>query len=856
MLKASWRSVLGHLPRFILSALAVVLGIAFMVGALTFTGMLRQSFNQLGTSAIPDIDISPAGTYDSTSMMASATGTLLPTSVIDEVARIDGVERADGVLTSMGVYALNSEGRVVMTTQAPGMGFSYMTAPAYGGQPGITIVEGRAPQQPGEVVVDPTTFDKLGIAIGDEITLATNEGMITRTLVGTGSWGGSSFGAAYTFFDPADAQAVLLPPGSEGFQMGWISLEESARDDASRQRIVEEINAILPSGWQATDGGEVAEYTTSFINQAMSYVNTFLMVFAVIGLVVAVFLIVNTFSILVAQRGRELALLRALGASQGQVSRSVLFEALVIGLLGAIGGLLMGVLLAWGISAAMASMDMALTGARPVPSTSTIIASLVVGIVVTVASAWLPARRGARVPPVAAMTGQIEDNRPGFGPAEVVASLLGIIGLGLVLTGAVWIDHDRALFVGIGAVLLLVSLALLGAIIGRPLLWALGALWQGLFRTPGRLAALNTARQPRRTAATAAALMIGLTLVSALSVLGSSASASIHSTAQDLMHDDFRITAAAMTRLPTTLPDTMAQVDGVGEVVVHRALYATDTNGDFVQVVGFAPDHFNAMETQTLASGRLFTDTVGEVIVSQEFADANDLVAGDQYPIINPYDRQPMTLDIVGVFTTPEGVDAGSINTSLETMAALGESTSASSIGILLDDGADPAQVREGLEGTLTEHPMVAVLDRTEFIDNQTAQIDALLNVIYALLGLAIVIAVLGIVNTLVLSTIERTRELGLLRAVGLQRSQLRTMITLESVAIAVLGAVLGVMLGIGVGAALQRTLSDSGLSVLGINWSLVAVCLVGSVLVGVIAAASPARRAARMRILDAIAHE
>ena len=856
MLKASLRSVLGHLPRFLLSGLAVVLGIAFMVGALTFTGMLKQSFDQLGTSSIPDVDVSPAGTYSGESVSVSTAQNYLPQSVINQIAEIDGVARADGVLTGMGVYPLNADGHVVMTTQAPGIGFSYMTAPAYQGQPGITVVEGRAPERSGEVMVDPATFAKMGVAIGDEIQIATNEGIITRTLVGTAQWGGSTYGSAYTFFEPTDAQAVMLPPGSEGFQMGWITLADSARDDASRQRIVEEINQILPEGWEATDGGDVAEMTASFIDQAMSYVNTFLMVFAVIGLVVAVFLIINTFSILVAQRGRELALLRALGASQGQVSRSVLFEALVIGLLGSLGGLGLGALLAWGISEVMAAMDMSLSGARPIPSTSTIIAALVVGVLVTVLSAWVPARRGARVPPVAAMTGQIEDRRPRFGIAEILATVLGVVGVGLVLTGALWAENDRALLVGIGAVALVICLSLLGAIIGAPLLWGLGRVWRALFRIPGRLAALNTSRQPRRTAATAAALMIGLTLVSALSVLGSSATASIRSTAQDLMHDDFRVSAAAMTELATDLPDKLAAVDGVGEVIVQRTFMTPTDNGRYLRLVGFDPAHFNAMETQTITSGRLFTDTVGEIAISQEYAERTGLGVGDQLTITNPVNRQPFTLQIVGIFSTPEGVNAGSVNTSLVTIAALGDSTSVSGLGVVLADGADATQVREGLEQALTDYPMVAVLDRGEFIDNQTSQIDTLLNVIYALLGLAIIIAVLGIVNTLVLSTIERTRELGLLRAVGLQRSQLRTMITLESVAIAILGAVLGVGLGIGVGIALQRTMADSGLGVLGINWMLIGVCLLGAVVVGVIAAASPARRAARMRILDAIAHE
>ncbi|EPH06239.1 hypothetical protein HMPREF1531_00888 [Propionibacterium sp. oral taxon 192 str. F0372] len=858
MFKASLRSVLGHLPRFLLSSLAVVLGIAFMVGSLTFTGMLKQSIKQLTTSAIPDIAISRKGTYESDTTVSFSSQQMLQESDFAPVSRVDGVVSIDGVLSNPGVYPLNAEGRVASASQAPGLGFSWMTAPAYGGQPGIVVVEGHEPTSSQEVAVDPQTYRKLGVSLGEQIRIATPQETITRTLVGTATFGNSSgVGASYTFFTTEDAQRVLLGEGITGFQMGWVTLDENRRDEDSRRQIVDEINKVLPEGWEATDGGKVAEFNSSYIDKSLSFVNTFLLVFAGIGLVVAIFLIVNTFSILVAQRGRELALLRALGASRGQVSRSVLFESLVIGLIGSAGGLGLGCLLAWGISWAMSQSGVDMSTASPVPSLSTVIAALVVGILVTVASAWFPAQRGSRIPPVVAMTGQLDNDRPRFGRKEIMFIGLGLMGLGSMLAGTLWLDEDGAFLVGLGAVLLLISMTTTGAIIGTPLLWLLGGLWRLVFRTPGKLASLNTKRHPRRTASTATALVVGLTLVSTISILGSSTIASVRSLAGDMMHEDFRITpASAFTGMPGSLVDRFAEIDGVKTVIAQRTLYTVDAEKKSVTITGVDPQFLGATLTMTIVDGQEYTDNEGEAIISRKYADSHSLKVGDIHEVTSPATVAAYGLRIVGIFEVPEGMQSPSVMTGMTTMTALGASGSLSTVGITLTEDADRDAVKQQLTDALADQPMLKVEDRDEFVDSQTSTINTTLNTIYALLGLAIVIAILGIVNTLVLSTIERTRELGLLRAVGMQRSQLRRMIALESITIALLGAVLGVGLGLSVGICLQHVLVNQGLRVLAINWTLVAVCMGGAVLVGVLAAVSPARRAARMNILDAIAHE
>ncbi|GAA2180290.1 ABC transporter permease [Brooklawnia cerclae] len=853
MWKAAWKSVLGHPARFILSILAVVLGIAFMVGALTFTGMIQQSFDSITRGTIADVDISPEGTYDTeTTVGTTAQPAPLTEADLDAVRAVDGVESAEGVISTMGVYPLDASGHVTTTGGAPSIGSTWLDAPAFGHQPGIVLKSGSAPSADDEVAIDPVTFDGLGLSLGDEVELATEQGIITKTVVGTATWGsGGTIGAQYTFFTTAEAQRLFLD-GQDGFQQGWVTVDEGA----DRAAVAEAVDAVLPDGYAATDGQVVADQVAGYIQTAMGFINTFLLVFAGIGLVVAVFLIANTFSILVAQRGRELALFRALGASRRQVGRSVLFEAFVIGLAGSLLGIVVGALLAWGISAAMSAYGMDMSGTRPIPSIAAVVAAMVVGVSVTMVSAWLPSRRAGRIPPVAAMTGQLQQQTTRFGKAEVVAVVLTVIGLGAIVVGTEVLEENQAYVVGVGAVLMLVGVAGLAPLIGRPLTWLLGRLFRVLFHQTGKLADLNTVRQPRRTAATASALMIGLALVTALSVLGSSASESMERVVRDGVRSDFQISSVGYDGIPSKVADLAADVPGVSHVTVVREGYTQTEDGGYVSILGYAPEDFNRLAAQEIVDGRMFTTAVDEAIITQDMADEDSLGVGDSLEIPNLATGQSVTFDIVGVFSTPDGIGFGSINTNVQTMESLGMADTISDMAIEMDPGADRATVHEGLDDAVAEFPTVTVLDKEEYVDQQTAQIDSMLNMVYALLALAIVIAVLGIINTLVLSTIERTRELGLLRAVGMKRGQIRLMVTLESVSIAVLGATLGMILGLIFGTALQRVLADSGLTSLVIPMSRLVAFLAASVVVGILAAVWPAQRAAGLKILDAIAHE
>lgn len=854
MWRAAWKSVLGHKSRFLLSTLAVVFGVAFMVGALTFTSMISRVFEGISKGAIADVQVAAAGSFDG-DLMARPPNDLraLTDDDLASFRQVEGVAEVVGVLRSMSVYPLDAEGQVTVIGRAPGLGFNHFDAPAFNYQPGIVVQAGHEPRTDDEVNIDPNTFARLGLELGDEIDIATPSGTVTKRLVGTASWGaGNGAGAMYTFFTTAEAQRLLLPSGTVGYHMAWVTTDSGA----DRVEIAEALNEFVPAGYHAYDGEHVAETLATFVDLGMTFINTFLMVFAVIGLVVAVFLIVNTFSILVTQRTRELALFRALGASKGQVGASVLFEAFVIGLIGGALGVLAGVGLAFGISSLLVLVGVDLSEIAPIPQVKTVAAALGVSVLVTMASAWLPAHRAGKIAPVAAIIGQHERPRNSFGRLEFGASVLALPGVAGMLAGVFHLERRQALVVGIGALLCLIAMTRLAPLIGRPLIWILGRVFRVGFGIEGKLADLNTMRQPRRTAATATALMIGLTMVTALSVLGSSAAISIDSLIRDSMRSDFDIGSVGFESLPGGLDEEVAAVPGVGEVVIVRNVMTSNLDGELQMLFSYEPRFFNARVLQTIEAGEVFGNEVGQVIVEHGFAADKGLEVGDSYQLLNPVTRAPIELSVTGIFSTPKGVSFGSINTNLETAAQMGNKYAIDQLGVLLAPDADPAQVKQGLLDVVGQYPMLKVLDREEYADQQTGMINQIFNLIYALLGLAIIIAILGIVNTLVLTTLERTRELGLLRAIGMQRYQLRVMVVLESVAISVLGAVLGILLGVGFGSALQRVLADDGLRILVVDWPQYAIFLSIAVGLGVIAAIWPAHRAARMTILDAIARE
>lgn len=854
MLRAAWKSLLSRKARLFMSALAIVLGVAFVSGSFIFTNMLSASFNGIMKGTVADVNVEPTGTYTSSnSSFETSSGTagsvLLSASDLAKFAQVPGVKSSTGTVFMTNTFPVGSNGKVIATIGPPAIATNWYTDPAYGGQPGVVLKSGTGPQNDGEIAIDPATLTKSGLHLGETMKVVLPDASVTsKKIVGTAEWGGGgTVGATYVFFTTPEAQKLLLG-GRTGFTGAWITADAGTDINA----LVTRVQAAAPAHFEAVSGQTAADATASQVNQAMSFITTFLLVFAAIALLVASFLIVNTFSIIVAQRGRELALFRAIGASRRQVTRTVLFEAAVTGLIGSTLGLLVGWALALGIRAVFKALGTDLGNALPTLTGRAVLASYAVGMIVTMVAAWLPARRAGQVPPVAAMSGEAMTGVQGLGRRAGVGVALVVVGAALMFLGLWTHVGHRMLVLGIGAGLVLLGVAGASPMVGRPLIGAIGWVYRRLFGEVGKLAQVNSVRQPRRTAATASALMLSLALVTTLSVLGSSASRSIHSVVVTNSKTDFTLTSVTFGPLPATLPETVRGVAGVKSVVA--AYFApVMLDGKPVSIGVSDPAAFNQIIDQTLVSGTLDT-APGTVLLHDRFAAGRKV--GDKLTAVLPGTRKQVTLTVSGIYSTPGGLGGSTYSVSPETGAMLGAPKTPVEVDVFLAPGADAGTVRAALEKATADLPTVVVMNNDDIAKMATSQVDQLLRMIYALLGLAIVIAVLGIINTLALSVIERTREIGLLRAIGVTRQQVRRMVTLESVVIALLGSVLGVALGMAFGAAIQRPLADQGLKELVFPWSQLVLYLVAAGVVGVGAAVWPARRAAKLDVLRAIATE
>jgi putative ABC transport system permease protein len=848
MLRAALKNLMARRLRLLMSGFAIVLGVAFVAGSFIFTDTLERNFTAIMDGSVGDVVVRPAGATGDDSAQDSRT---VPAALVQRLARVDGATRADGNVTSFGVFVVGEDGKVIGAQGAPGLGFNWNNAPAASDdRPSIRLVEGHRPFRAGQVVLDPQTADKAGYAVGDDVRLVTSGArpVVRARLVGLAELGGGSLaGASMSVFDTRTAQA-LFTGGRDVFSDAWVTAAEGVSQEELRDNVAE----VLPAGYEAVTGDTAADEASDDITEGLSFISTFLLVFAAVALVVGSFLIVNTFSILVAQRSKEMALFRALGASRRQVTRSVLFEATLIGLVGSTLGLLLGGGLAVGLKALFATFGLDLTGAGLVFEPRTVVVSYAVGMLVTLFAAYLPARRASRIPPVAALRDDVAM------PEQTLHRRL-VIGLGMITVGVAGMsmefltDGEAPLWLfGLGVLLVLLGVALISPVVGRPVVALVGVAYRRMFGTVGRLAEQNAVRNPRRTAATASALMIGLTLVSAMSVLGASAKASIDKSIADSFAADFVVSNAIGVPFSPTVSDRVERVDGVESVARFR--FAPGRVDGVRAMVGAAEPRLfaQAMEVD-LASGSVQDMRGRAVLVEQRRAEHAGLRVGDTVSITLP--KGPRDYRVTGVFEASPAVPTGYVM-SLGALRSAGVEPADSFAYVTTTSGASRLAVRTAIDATIADLPTVTLKDQAEFAQEQRAPIDQLLMLIYAMLGLAVVIAVLGIVNTLALSVIERTREVGLLRAVGLSRRQLRRMVRLESTVIALLGATLGVGLGLAFGVGLLSALADEGLDVLSVPVAQLAGFVLASGLVGVLAAVWPARRAARLDVLKAITTE
>ncbi len=849
MWKVIWRSLVTRKIRLALSGFAIVLGVAFVAGSFIFTDALGSAFDGIIKGTTADVEVTPAGASDFGSFGEDAR--TIPGPVIAELAALPEAASADGVVQAQGVYVIGSDGKLVGGNGPPGLAFNYGDTVAITGDRILTLTDGELPQGESQIALDEGTADKAGYQIGDQVELVTGgpDPTMTAELTGFVHFGsqGGLVGATLTVFDRQAMQDLFF----DGKDV-YTSLSLTAAEGVSQEQLAEAANTVLPDGVVAQAGDKVAQDNEDAIGEALGFINTFLLVFAAVAVVVGTFLIINTFSILVAQRSRELALLRAMGASSRQVNRSVLTEAFVVGLIGSTIGIGVGYLLAIGLKALFATFGIDLGSASLPIELRTIVVSYAVGLLVTMVAAWLPARRASRIAPVAAMRDEVALSESSLRRRSIVGTVMVLAGIGLMVLGFMRHGGTGLLLIGLGMLVILLGVALMSPVIGRPIVVGLGAVFQQVFGTVGTLAKENALRNPRRTAATASALMIGLTLVAFMSILGQSAKASTDKTIESSLTAQLIVSNVIQTPFSPAIAEKIRRLDGVQTVAQFRQA-GPEVDGSLAFVGAADPEDLAAALQIDTIGGPLQELDGRAVVVDSNTASSHDWSVGDTVAMKFPARTEELTIS--GIFPSGGLIPANYLIT-LDAMRAGGYAPKDSLLYITQEPGVSESQLRAGIDKILAGNPTVTLKNQKEYADEQKAQINQFLAIIYALLGLAVIIAVLGIINTLALSVIERTREVGLLRAVGLSRRQLRRMVRLEAVTIAVLGAVLGVVMGIAFGIALQRALADQGIDVLSIPALQLAIFVALAAVVGVLAAVLPARRAARLNVLDAITTE
>lgn len=851
MLKATFTSVWARKVRLLMSAISIVLGVAFVAGSLIFTAMLSSGLDSLVRGALADVNVSPdAGVPGVEADYPGIPPRLLTDDDMAAVAAVSGVARVEPMVSNTALYPLDADDRVIALQGAPGIGMNWHDATSADGVAGARVIDGRPPEADDEIMVDPSTMSRAGYEMGGPVKVATpRAGIQSYTLVGTATYGaGATGGASYLFFTLPEIRKLAQDgqPGSYGL---WIQ----TAPDANPAAVAQAVTDVLPDGFAAQTADELSEDIEEQINVGLGFVNIFLLAFAGIALLVAALLILNTFSILVAQRARELALFRALGATRRQVRTTVLLEALVVGVVGATLGLAVGYGLAWGILALLDGVGVDLGGITPVVTWQAAAASYGIGIIVTLIAAYLPARRASQTRPVEAMTAAAQTGPDRLGGLPLAGVVLVELGVAAIVV-AVWLDVPQPLiWLGVGAAVLLIGMVIAAAVVGTPLVWALGKMFRGLFGEVGKLAQLNAVRQPRRTAATAATLMIGLALVTTVAIIAASTTTSIRDRLSADQRGDFIISPVAYQPFDAKIAEQAAEVDGVATVYAGYRGNAQIQGVDEASVLfGMTREALEQGTSLTMLAGSL-SDDGGEapIVLSADFATEHGFTMGQVIDLTGPKGTVPVL--ITGLHDESAAMPIGDLVVTPETFAAVTDASMVQQVVVFMADGADPAAVKEGLREVTEEAPTVVVTDVAEFVDLRVAQFEQIFSTLYALLALAVVISVLGIVNTLGLSVMERTREVGLLRAVGMTRRQVRRMVTLEAVLVAVLGAVLGVVLGVVFGAALVTLLDDRGIDQLVVPWVQLLIFVGVAAVVGVLAAVAPARRASRLPVLDSI---
>lgn len=858
------RNIISHKLRLALTVLSVMLGTAFISGAFMFTNSLSSTFEAAVGNAYADVDaaVSPA-----------ESAPIIPGETVKAITDDEAVG-AVNLAESTTVIVANEDVEAYQVGGGTSSLQTYYPPEAKVGEPD-ELIDGAAPQGEGEVIINDAAAEEHGITVGEKIILVTPDQRYEVTVSGIYTPALEQGLGSMSLLMEAESYQGLFNPEGAASQMAV-----SAAEGTDAQQLVDHLNEAYPEV-EAQTGQALADELTEEISNALSFVNYFLVAFGLIGLLVGTFIIANTFSMIVAQRIKEFALLRSIGASQRQITRSVAVEALVVGLLGSVLGVIAGIGLVAAIRAVLSARGMSFDGGGLGLSLSAVVIPIVLGVIVTVGSAWAPARRAGQVKPVEAM----RSTESAAGAPLKVRTIIGVIIIvaGVLAAGLALLLDDsdtslRASLVGIGAFFVIVGYFMAGPAFSMGVVPALGRVIGAPFGSMGRLASTNARRSPRRTAATAFALTLGMMLVTGIGMLGATMKSSIGELLEESISADFLATGPQNQSFPVpqATPDALAETDGVDNVVTLRMAP--------VQVAGQSGYNFGP--------GYAFTDSIdgdpkgivdmeilegsGDlqaepgVLVADTLAEENGWSVGDALPLTTvdtaesadadgaPVEVEPgneTEVTVTGIFNSDNGVFKSMlVAQSVVDEVMEGDTAPIQMIAVNTDGSIDEDEMRERLIESVKEFLVIQVKTGAEYADDASQLIDQMLSILYALLALAVIIAVLGIINTLTLGVIERRQEIGMLRAVGAYRGQIRTMIIVEAVQIAVFGAIMGILAGLGLGWAFIDVLSGEGLSGAVIPWGQVAIMLVGSAVVGVVSALWPAHKAAKTPPLEAIA--
>ncbi|WP_030603461.1 ABC transporter permease [Streptomyces fulvoviolaceus] len=842
MFRTALRNVLAHKARLLMTVLAVMLGVAFVSGTLVFTNTLSNALQNSSAKGFDQVDVAVEAKYQESKGDQVGKSPELTQALLAKSEQVPGAASAIGVVSGFTAIA-DKDGKLI------GGGFQSQGGNYWEAKdPRYPLVSGHAPSGANEVAIDSETAERAGYKVGDTVRLSIDGPVLKPTVAGifTTDDGNVAAGGSLALFDTATAQSLFGKAGT------YDEIDVKAAAGTSQATLKAALDKALPADTvETTTGKQLADDQAEMISSSMSGLKQGLLVFAGIALFVGTFIIANTFTMLIAQRTKELALLRAVGASRKQVTRSVLIEAFVVGAVAAVTGLVAGIGIGAGLKSLIGMLGATVPDGPLVITPGTVGTALAVGILITMLAAWLPGRRAAKIPPVAAMSSV---HAAATTKSLVLRNTLGALfsgaGIAVVLAATSMSGSDGQAPMGIGAVLLIIGVFILTPLLSRPLI-AAAAPFMRVFGISGKLARQNSVRNPRRTAATASALMIGLTLITGMTVMAGSLQKSIDKMASSAIKADYVVSMANGNSLSPDVAEKVAKLDDVTASSPLRNA-PSRIGGKTEYLTGVTGSTIGELTDLTVDSGA-FKVGGSQVVVDDDTAKSHGWKAGSRFTV-NYEDGKKQQLTVAGVYEGNEMIQ-GII---LDNAALSPHETDPADMQVMVktSDGASSA-TKDKLEKALGSNPAIKVQDKKD-LSNEIAQMFTLvLNMLYGLLAMAVLVAVLGVINTLAMSVFERSQEIGMLRAIGLDRKGIKRMVRLESLVISLFGGVLGIGLGVFFGWAAGELVGSSMATYeLVMPWARMAVFLLLAATVGVLAALWPARRAARLNMLTAIKSE